>query len=94
MTTQQGGDEAQEVCDRFNFNILRPFYQRIKTFVDENFDTKEEITDELENMELVKKSISMYGSEFETATLNLYIWELEKINLKDHNNDDREIRSH
>jgi hypothetical protein len=73
MTTQQrGGDGAEEAYNRFNFNILTPFYQLINTFLNENFETKEEVTKELEAMKLVKKRIS--GSEFEQATLNLYIF--------------------
>lgn len=78
MTTRQqqgGGDGAEDACNRFYFNTLTQFYQRINTFVNENFDTKEEMTTELKSMKLVKKRIS--GSEFEQATLNLYIWELE-----------------
>lgn len=82
MTTQQrGGDGAEEAYNRFNFNILTPFYQLINTFLNENFEIKEEVTKELEAMKLVKKRIS--GSEFEQATLNLYIWEL-KSNLKEY----------
>lgn len=83
MTTQQrGGDGAGEAYNRFNFNILTPFYQRITTFLNENFETKEEVTKEFESMKLVKKHIS--SSEFGQATLNMNIWELE-TNLKGYN---------
>lgn len=77
MMTQQGGYGAEEAYNKFNFDILTPFYQRIKAFVDENFNTKEEITKELESMKLVKQRLIVYGTEFEKATLNQYMWELE-----------------
>jgi hypothetical protein len=76
MTTQ--GDGTEDAYNRFNFDILTPFYQRLKSFVDENFDSKEEVTKELESMRLLKKRISKFGSEFEKAVLDLYIFELQE----------------
>jgi hypothetical protein len=38
MMTQ--GDVAEDAYNRFNFNILTPFYQIINTFVIEDFETK------------------------------------------------------
>ena len=59
MTTQ--GDGAKDAYNRLNFNILTPFYQRIKSLVDENFDSRKELTEELEKMNRLKKHIDMYG---------------------------------
>ena len=70
-------DRTEDAYNRFNSNILTPVYQMIKTFVEENYDKKEELTNELVSMELVNKRLQQYGSEFERATLNHYILKLE-----------------
>ncbi len=56
---------------------MTPIYQSIKAFVEENFDTKEEVTKELESIKLAKKSLGQDGTEFEKATLDQYLCELE-----------------
>ena len=68
---------AEDAYKRFNFNIMTPIYQIIKSFVEENFDGKEELTKELESMKQAKNPLQKYGTEFERSALNQYIWELE-----------------
>ena len=67
----------EDAYNRFNFNIMTPIYQLIKSYIEENFDTMEEITKELEGMKLAQKSLGQYGTEFEKSALDQYTWELE-----------------
>jgi len=41
------------------------------------FPNRWEVTKEREAMRLVKRRLDKLGSEFEQATLDLYIWELQ-----------------
>ena len=77
LVLSEQGEGAEDAYNRFNFNILTPLYQNIKSFVEDNFDTKEELSKELEGMKLEEKRLQQYGSEFERSALNQYIWELE-----------------